>query len=44
MGGLCNDDSSVGAYATRPEDYDTFDFFWGPLIREYHKIEGNTKQ
>jgi arginine kinase len=44
MGGLCNDDSSVGAYATRPEDYDKFSFFLEPLIREYHKIDGQTKQ
>lgn len=44
MGGLCNDDSSVGAYATRPEDYDIFSFYLEPLIREYHKIEGQTKQ
>jgi len=27
MGGLCNEDSGVGAYATRPEDYDQFSFF-----------------
>ena len=27
MGGLENDDSSVGAYATRPEDYDRFSFY-----------------
>ena len=26
MGGLCNDDSGVGAYATSPEDYDRFAF------------------
>ena len=38
MGGLCNEDSGVGAYATRPEDYDNFSFFLEPLIREYHKI------
>ena len=44
MGGLSNPDSSVGAYATRPEDYDTFSFYLEPLIREYHKIEGQTKQ
>lgn len=44
IGGLCNDDSSVGAYATRPEDYDAFSFYLEPLIREYHKIEGETKQ
>jgi len=33
MGGLCNPDSSVGAYATRPEDYDVFSFYLEPLIR-----------
>lgn len=44
MGGLCNSDSSVGAYATSPEDYDTFSFFLEPLIREYHGIQGDTKQ
>ena len=44
MGGLANDDSSVGAYATRPEDYDNFSFYLEPLIRTYHKIEGDTKQ
>lgn len=44
MGGLCNDDSSVGVYATRPEDYDNFSFYLEPLIRTYHNIEGNTKQ
>ena len=44
MGGLCNDDSGVGAYATRPEDYDVFSFYLEPLIRTYHGIEGNTKQ
>ena len=44
LGGLCNDDSSVGAYATRPEDYDNFGFYLEPLIRAYHGIEGDTKQ
>lgn len=44
MGGLCNGDSSVGVYATKPEDYDNFDFYLGPLIRAYHNIEGDTKQ
>lgn len=43
IGGLSNDDSSVGVYATRPEDYDRFAFYLQPLIREYHKIEGETK-
>ena len=36
MGGLENDDSSVGAYATRPEDYDQYGFYLEPLIKEYH--------
>ena len=44
MGGLCNEDSGVGVYATSPEDYDKFAFYLEPLIRAYHKIEGNTKQ
>ena len=44
MGGLCNDDSGVGAYATRPQDYDTFSFLLEPLTREYHGISGDTKQ
>ena len=44
MGGLANDDSSMGAYATRPEDYDVFSFFLEPLLRAYHNIEGDTKQ
>lgn len=38
MGGLCNGDSSVGVYATRPEDYDNFSFYLEPLIRDYHGI------
>jgi len=38
MGGLENDDSGVGAYATRPEDYDQFSFILEPLIRSYHNI------
>ena len=44
MGGLCNEDSGVGVYATRPEDYDNFGFYLEPLIRAYHGIEGDTKQ
>ena len=38
MGGLENDDSGVGAYATKPEDYDSFAFYLEPLIRAYHGI------
>jgi len=44
MGGLCNEDSGVGVYATKPEDYDDLGFYLEPLIRTYHKIEGDTKQ
>ncbi len=44
MGGLENDDSSVGAYATRPEDYDAYSFYLEPLIRAYHNIQENVKQ
>ena len=44
MGGLENDDSGVGVYATSPEDYDTFAFYLEPLIRDYHGIQGETKQ
>ena len=44
MGGLCNPDSSVGVYATRPEDYDIFSFYLQPLLRAYHGIEGDVRQ
>ncbi len=44
LGGLSNDDASVGVYATRPEDYERFAPFLEPIIREYHKISGETKQ
>ncbi|CAD8159209.1 unnamed protein product [Paramecium pentaurelia] len=44
MGCLSKDDSSVAIYATRPEDYDVFSFYLEPLIREYHKIEGQTNR
>jgi hypothetical protein len=44
MGGLENNDSSVGAYATSPKDYDEFAFYLEPLIRDYHGIKGDTKQ
>ncbi|CAK66751.1 unnamed protein product (macronuclear) [Paramecium tetraurelia] len=44
IAGLTNDDSQVGISATRPEDYDVFLFYLEPIIREYHKIEGETKQ
>jgi arginine kinase len=38
MGGLENADSSVGVYATSPEDYDKFSFYLGNLIKSYHGI------
>lgn len=44
LGGLCNEDASVGVYATRPEDYELFGTYLEPIIREYHKISGDTKQ
>ena len=44
MGGLVNDNSSVGVYASWPEDYDEFAFYLEPLIRGYHGIEGDVKQ
>ena len=44
MGGLENDDSGVGLYATRPEDYDQLSFYLQAVIRAYHGIEGDTKQ
>lgn len=44
VGGLSNDDSSVGVYATRPEDYEEFALYLEPIIREYHGITGDTRQ
>lgn len=44
LGGLCNEDSSVGVYATSPKDYERFSLYIEPLIREYHKITGDVKQ
>ena len=44
IGGLCNADSSIGVYATRPDDYDIFGFYLSPIIRDYHKIQGDTMQ
>lgn len=44
MGGLENEDSGVGVYATRPEDYDKFSFFMKDLINDYHNIPAGTKQ
>lgn len=36
ISGLENEDSKVGVYATRPEDYDEYSFFFSPLIKAYH--------
>ncbi|CAD8145797.1 unnamed protein product [Paramecium octaurelia] len=44
LAGLTNDDSSVGICATRPEDYDFYAFYLEQLIRDYHQIQGDTKQ
>ena len=44
LSGLSNDDASVGAYAMRTEDYEAFAPWLEPLIREYHGIDGDTKQ
>lgn len=44
MSGLESNYSTIGVYATRPEDYDRYEFYLEPLIKEYHKIEENTKQ
>lgn len=44
VGGLANDDASVGVYATRPEDYVDFKDYLVPIIREYHGIIGDVKQ
>lgn len=44
LSSLSNEDASVGVYATRPEDYERFGFYFEPIIREYHKIVGDTKQ
>lgn len=44
VGGLANDDASVGVYATRPEDYVLFAPYLEPIIRDYHGISGDTVQ
>ena len=36
--GTYNENSNVGCYAMRPEDYDTLRGFFAPLIAEYHKV------
>lgn len=44
IGGLANEDASVGVYATRPEDFVEFQEYLEPIIREYHGISGDTRQ
>ncbi len=44
LGGLSNEDANVGAYATRPDDYEEFGFYLEPILREYHGVVGDTKQ
>lgn len=34
--GFENSDSGMGCYAMRPDDYDTFNAFFDPVIRDYH--------
>lgn len=38
--GVENPDSGMGAYAMRPDDYDTFQPYLDTVIRDYHKIKG----
>lgn len=44
IGGLSNEDASVGVYATRPSDYSELGAYLEPIIREYHNIAGDTTQ
>jgi len=44
IGGLSNEDASIGVYATAPSDYETFSTYLEPIIREYHNISGDVKQ
>lgn len=39
--GLMNDDSEVGAYAMNTTDYDNFEPVLGPIIRDYHAVDGD---
>lgn len=41
---LTNDDANIGVYSTRPEDSVEFGFYLDPIICEYHKIVGDTRQ
>jgi creatine kinase len=38
--GVENPDSSMGCYAMYPDDYEVLRPFFGPVIKEYHKIQG----
>jgi creatine kinase len=41
--GIKNPNSSMGAYAMNPQDYDTFSQILDPMIRDYHGITDGTK-
>ncbi|XP_074655962.1 taurocyamine kinase-like isoform X2 [Tubulanus polymorphus] len=38
--GVENPESSVGIYACDPEAYSTFEDIFNPVIKDYHKVEG----
>ncbi len=44
LGGLCNEDSNVGVYISNAEDLEIFAKYLTPIIRDYHKIEGEVSQ
>ncbi len=44
LGGLCNEDSNVGVYIANTEDLEIFGQYLEPIIRDYHKIEGDVRQ
>lgn len=41
--GVENPDSSLGAYAMTPDDYNKFSSFFEPLIRDYHCADAGAK-
>lgn len=38
--GILHPDSSIGIYASGPDAYSTFDALFDPIIKDYHKVEG----
>jgi len=38
--GILHPDSSLGIYASEPAAYSTFDELFDPIIKDYHKVEG----